>query len=318
MKRARPWVLNPDQGYLLSANHRAAGDWYPMPLAGGSGSAGHGRRSARLLELMEALPETVEPEQVLDDVQNDCVNRVRRDLVALARHVAQVDDRYLTQDTLAFLDATAAWSATGGSMITDVEGVSLAYAINTKFRKDTIGDEMLNEYGGADNGLNLFLDTMQGEIDADPHFIPDLNELAYLNLALGDVWREFEERDIDVATMDEGYVQSASKDITLFASPLSGLGLDLTGVTIIGPTAACQDAGTIWSQHAQSYTQYVDFQSADSARAIMPPGNSENSDGEWFENQQDDWVDGTLLPAPLAPAFPTSNTPAVQLFWDAD
>ena len=130
--------------------------------------------------------------------------------------------------------------------------------------------------------------------------------------------REFEERDIDVATMDEGYVQSASKDITLFASPLSGLGLDLTGVTIIGPTAACQDAGTIWSQHAQSYTQYVDFQSADSARAIMPPGNSENSDGEWFENQQDDWVDGTLLPAPLAPAFPTSNTPAVQLFWDAD
>jgi len=304
-ERYRPWVLNPASGSILSANHRSVGDWYPMPLGLGSGGAGHTLRSARLTELVQALPGTVEPNQVLEDVQYDCVNRGRRDLVALARHVHSLRPGTFSPETVDFLDATAAWSAGGGSMETGVEAALLAYAIPINFRASEAGAVLISQYGGGQNGLNLFLDDLGARMAADPIFFPDAEVLAYLDLILSRAWDDTVTGRLDVAALDATYAEMASREIVQFGSGLTGLGVDVTGVTIQGPAAQCQDGGTIWSQQGQSYTHFVDF--TQTALAVMPPGNSEDAEGEWFDNQHEDWAAGTLLPAMIAPEVPAGS-----------
>ena len=94
------------------------------------------------------------------------------------------------------------------------------------------------------------------------------------------------------------------------------LGTDLLDVTIEGPAVTCPDYGTIWSQQAQSYTQFVSFEEDD--QAMMPPGNSEDADGDWFDNQQLEWLDGTLFPAPLGPKPPTRDGAAFTLTYASE
>ena len=120
----------------------------------------------------------------------------------------------------------------------------------------------------------------------------------------------------DLKALNEAYLERASKDITLFASTLTGLGTDLLDVTIEGPAVTCPDYGTIWSQQAQSYTQFVSFEGND--QAMMPPGNSEDADGDWFDNQQLEWLDGTLFPAPLGPKPPTRDGAAFTLTYASE
>jgi acyl-homoserine lactone acylase PvdQ len=70
----KPWVLDPQAGYLLSANHRAAGDWYPPELGWGFMGTGDTDRSRRLREVLSALPEVATPAELLEHSQYDCVN----------------------------------------------------------------------------------------------------------------------------------------------------------------------------------------------------------------------------------------------------
>jgi hypothetical protein len=233
-------------------------------------------------------------------------------MVRIARHLEVVLDGRLSTDTLSFLNATVAWSAGGGSMETDVEAALLPFSLQLSFREPDTGPELQTEFGGGENGLNLFLDTHIAAIEADPTFVPSTEAILYVDGLLRDTWAEtIPDGNLDLNALADTYEAMATRDITLFASPLTGLGIDVTGVTVTGPSAQCQDAGTIWSQQAQSYTHYVDF--TQTATAVMPPGNSENPLSGWFENQQDDWVTGTLLPAPLAPEIPTSGTPVIVL-----
>ncbi|MCH9687593.1 MAG: penicillin acylase family protein, partial [Deltaproteobacteria bacterium] len=135
----KPWVLDPADGYILSANHRPAGAWYPLPLGTGTGGRGDTLRSRRLRELIEALPPLVEPAAVLDDVQWDCINAGRRDQVAIGMHVVSVAPGQLSAAATAALEALGAWHVAGGSMRTDQPGVFLANHINIKFRFQQTG-----------------------------------------------------------------------------------------------------------------------------------------------------------------------------------
>ena len=118
-----------------------------------------------------------------------------------------------------------------------------------------------------------------------------------------------------VEALDAHYAKNAQKDITLFASTLTGLGTDLLGVTIPGPVATCPDGGTIWSQHGQSYTQFVSFDGQ--SRAMMPPGNSELAESGWFDNQQADWLAGSLNPASVGADVPVDAILDYALTYEA-
>jgi acyl-homoserine lactone acylase PvdQ len=121
-----PRVINPSGGNVLSANHRATGDWYPLALGLGTGGKGDTNRSARIRELLNALPETASPQEILETMQSDCVDVHRRDVPEMqaayggsSLFVKTMNERLAadpnfvsTQDEIAFIDSllSNAWN----------------------------------------------------------------------------------------------------------------------------------------------------------------------------------------------------------------
>jgi len=297
----KPWVLNPSAGYILSANHRPVASWYPLPLGVGTGGAGDTIRSRRLRELLEALPAMVEPQAVLDDVQWDCVNAARRDLVAVTAHVQALQPGRLSPPTLSLLTALTDWLAAGGSMHTDQTGVFLADHIGTKFRIQQTGPVLSAEFGGGANGLDLFLDTLIAAIAADPSYVPSDEAIAYLDLVMTDAWNSTSMQVPDSSQWDEVYANGSASPSFPYL-----VGADLQqsplGPVVQSPTLACADGNTIWSQKGETYSQYVSLADVDGSVTVLAPGNSDDPGSAAFDAQLDAWAEGTLQPAALSVA----------------
>jgi penicillin G amidase len=288
----KPWVLDPAAGYILTANHRPVADWYPLPLGVGQGGGGDTMRSRRLRELLAALPATVEPEAVLDDVQWDCANAGRRDLVALAAHVHALQPGRLSPSTVALLDALADWLAAGGSMHTEQVGVFLADHISLQFRVQQTGPALNAQFGGGETGLDLFLDTMMAAVAADPSFLPSDDAVDYLDATLTQAWDATNAQEPDPGQWDALYADTVASPSYAY---LVGFDLSVSpvdGVRVDAPTLACADGSTIWSQRGETYTQYVDLAAVDGARTVLPPGNSGVPDTDAFTSQLEPWAEG--------------------------
>jgi len=288
----KPWVLDPAAGYVLSANHRPVGDWYPLPLGLGQGGGGDTMRSRRLRELLEALPAAVEPQTALDGVQWDCVNAGRRDLVALAAHVHALDPDRLSASTAALLDALAGWLAAGGSMHTEQPGVFLADHISLQFRVQQTGPALNALYGGGENGLDLFLDDMIGAITEDPTFLPDDDVIAYLDTTLGAAWDAAIAQAADPSQWDQLYADTTASPSLAYLVGFDLSESPLADIRVQAPVLACADGSTIWSQRAQTYAQLVDLADVDGARTVLPPGSSGVPDAPAFTSQLEPWAEG--------------------------
>ncbi|MEM6990356.1 MAG: penicillin acylase family protein [Myxococcota bacterium] len=295
----KPWVLNPEAGALLSANHRPVGDWYMIPLGGGQGSGGDTIRSRRLRELVEALPETVEPRSVVEDVQWDCVNVGRRDLVAIGAHIREVQPARLSPATASLLDHLDEWLAAGGSMVTEQAGVGLANRIGVKFRVQQTGPVLNALYGGGATGLSLFQEDMLAQIAADPAFVPSTEVMDYIDAELSSAWTAAMNTNPNPDQWDSAYASSTASPTMeyLSAFDIQGPGF---GPAVQSPTLHCADGNTIWSQTGESYTQYVDLDAIDASETVLPPGNTEGPDNDAFTSQLDMWAEGSLKSTALS------------------
>ncbi len=297
----KPWVLDPQAGYVLSANHRAAGEWYPAQLGWGFMGTGDTDRSRRLRETLSALPAVASPSEIAEGTQYDCVNAAKRDMVAILRHARDVGES-LSADAANALDHLETWSAAGGQVLTSSPGVFLVSKIPTNFRVAQTGEAMNALYGGGQGGLNLFLKTITAEIAADPSYQPDADAVAYLDSALSQAWRDALAASPDPSGWDHlyGATQAATPRLVWFAGPyLLGSGF-ASPHSYTPPTLECADGATIWSQRGEAYTQVVDLASADQGLAVMPPGNTEGPDDSLWTVNGTDWADGVLYPAPLS------------------
>lgn len=59
------------------------------------------------------------------------------------------------------------------------------------------------------------------------------------------------------------------------------------------------NGGGIGGQIGQSYSQWVNFEDVDSSRAILPVGNSENTNDPHFNDQADIWLNLQMRSSPL-------------------
>jgi penicillin amidase len=292
-----PHVTNPSPGYVYSANHRPMGAWYPLPLGLGSNSRGDTSRSRRLGELLGTLPNPVTPEQILTDVQGDCVNASKRDLVALAAHVESLGGTGLSAEALLALDVLGPWAASGGSLTTGSTEAALAFRLGTQFRANTAGEALHSAYGGSDNGLNLFLKTLNREVVNDPTALPSAEAQAYLDWSLGKAWDELGSTDPG-QWVDDFSATQASPLIEYF-DQLGGIPSLDPSVTYQAGPLPCADGGTVQSNLWQSYTHWVDLAAVDSARSILPPGGNEGL-GANSTDQAALWETAALKPAPLS------------------
>jgi acyl-homoserine lactone acylase PvdQ len=297
----KPWVLNPKAGHVFSANHRAAGDWYPLKLGMGFMATGDTTRSHRQREVLASLPVPATPAEILQLSQFDCVNTSKRDMVAILRHGRGVGID-VSSNAASTLDHLDAWSDAGGSVLTTSPGVFLVSKIPTNFRELQTGAEMHDEYGGGQGGLNFFLKTVTGLIAADPAYVPDEDAVAYLDNALATAWNDAKAISSDPQSWDQIYQQGTAVNPRLkwFADSYTLGGSYPTQHSYTPPTLQCGDGGTVWSQRGQAYTHFVDMAAVDQSLSMIPPGNTEGPDDGLWQAQGADWAAGKLHPAPLS------------------
>jgi len=292
-----PHVINPARGWIASANHRAIGSFYPASLGLSTGSGGHTVRSWRLYERLGAR-ERFQPADVLD-IHFDTVNPARRDIVRAGMHFRDVQKGELSPDASQALKHLEIWLARGAKSDLSEPGGELAGEINTFFR--LMSTPLAGRFGGGESGLTRFLRDLETRLAANPKTGLDREEQDFIDQALAGAWTSARQRyGNDPARWNEqARSQVLQRRLGWFDS-LDGFGSLADAGDLPTPALTCVDGGTLKSQAAQSYTQYVPLHGVDSAMSLLPPGHSEWLDNPARTNTTELWAKGQLHPAPLS------------------
>ena len=290
-----PQVIHPEQGWLVSANHRPIASFYPISLGISTGSLGDTDRSWRLKECVRGK-DRFTPEDVLD-IHYDAVASIKRDLVKLGYHLRDVRRCPLDAETVLALKYLEDWRTAGSKSEMSIKGTEILNLMPMAFRQNFAAATV---YGGGLSGLCNMLQTIDARIAADPNAALTEEEADYVNLMLRAAWRYGKASYGDDPNQWNERAKKALLETRLpYMSTLDGFGsLDVEkDVTL--PALRCTDGGTILSQQAQSYTQYVRLDDADRSMSLLPIGQSEHPDSPYRLSNYELWQQGQLHPAPL-------------------
>ena len=291
-----PQVVNPAQGWLVSANHRPIASFYPVPMGISTGSLGDTDRSWRLKEMIR-MKEIFRPEDVLE-IHYDTVSPIKRDIVRLGYHLRDVIKYPLENETLEALAYLEPWRANGEKSEMSVKGTEILNIMPLAFRRNFDAAAI---YGGGVSGLCNMLQTIDSRIAKDPNAPLIKEEADYINLILRAAWRYGKANHGDDPNMWQQQAQAKLLRTKLpYSSTLDGFGSLDEDQDLTVPSLDCIDGGTIQSQLAQSYTQYVPLSNADRSLALLPIGQSEHADSPYRMSGYQLWSKGKLRPAPLS------------------
>ncbi|MHC4518799.1 MAG: penicillin acylase family protein, partial [Planctomycetota bacterium] len=269
-----PQVVNPKQGWLVTANHRPIAAFYPISMGNSTGSLGDTDRSWRLKERIKAK-DVFTPKEVLD-IHYDTVAPIKRDLVTLGYRLRDNQQYPLEQETLAALDYLEEWRDAGCKMDMSIKGTDILNLMPMAFRQNFAAATI---YGGGISGLCNMLQNIDARIAENPNAMLTAEEADYVNLILRAAWRYGKSNFGDDPTLWHAKARARLLETKLlYMSTLDGFGSLDEEKDITYPALRCIEGGTILSQRAQSYTQYVPMANADEARALLPVGVSEHPD----------------------------------------
>jgi penicillin amidase len=295
--RLVPQVQDPAAGFLLSANHRPIGAFYPLPLGTSTGSMGDTMRSWRLRERLSPK-ERFSPQEVLD-VHYDTVNPARREIVRLGLHLRDHQAGDLSDPSLKALAPLEEWLAAGASSDLNSKGAELATRLSTFFR--FVVTPLARRYGGGESGLARFLKDASDRTRKDPKARFDADECSFIDRVLSDAW------GAGNPTPTGGRGSQAQGTRTSPRSPPLGWFDSLDGYGSLDPARdssppaiTCLDGQTIHCQSAQSYTQWVPLDDVDAAQTICPIGHSDRPDSRYRTTTTALWGQAKLHPAPLS------------------
>ena len=180
----------------------------------------------------------------------------------------------------------------------DIKGTEILNLMPMAFRQNFAAATI---YGGGGSGLCNMLQTIDARIARNPTASLSPEEADYINLILRAAWRYGKARYGDDPNLWHAKGQSQLLETKLpYMSTLDGFGsLDET-LDITYPPLRCIEGGTILSQKAQSYTQYVPLDNTDNAMALLPVGISEDPENPYRLSGYDLWSQAKLRPAPLS------------------
>lgn len=297
-QRLLPHVFNPERGYLHSGNHRPIASFYPAPMGLSTGAGGDTVRSWRLRERLEA-DNSFTPEEVLD-IHYDSVNAAKRVILRAGYHIRETYREALSEDALKALEHLEAWYENGAKADWRVEGNALASNINTMFR--IITTPLAGVYGGGQSGLSFFLKTLDWKLDQAPDAtIDDKDEIDFIDQTLANAWRATAGRSrSESGQWNRAGWRAMQQQRLGYFDTLDGFGSLDREHDLNPPALRNTDGETIFSQMAQSYTQWVPLHDVDSARSLMPIGNSERIDSAYRSANVENWESGEMRSAPLS------------------
>jgi acyl-homoserine lactone acylase PvdQ len=158
-------------------------------------------------------------------------------------------------------------------------------------------------YGGGVSGLCNMLQTLDARLVDDPNAALSEAEADYVNLIVRAAWRYGKATyGADPNRWHERANRALPAARLPYMSTLDGFGSLDEEKDVNLPALRCIDGGTILSQQAQSYTQYVPLHDADKSLSLLPIGSSEHPDSEYRLCNYALWQQGRLHPAPLSRA----------------
>ena len=292
----QPHVFNPRQGWLASANHRPIESWYPM-LQRGTGSSGHTSRSWRLYELLQSQTRLFTSNDVFS-VHYDDIDPTRRTIVEAAVYLADNLEIILTTETISALNFLRPWLTRGAHCSSSDTAYPLVKNISTVFRP-VASRSSLARFGGGESGLVLFCKALKEAISINVAI--DSDAMFYVDNAIMQSWNTCtklygENSD----SWSEQFRNSISKRRLEYMVGLDSFPSLNPELGINYPILSDLTTSTIFSQEGQSYTQFVSLDDVDSAKSLMPVGNSEVPQSPFYQANLDEWAKGELHPAPLS------------------
>ncbi len=232
------------------------------------------------------------------DIHYDTIAPIKRDLIKLGYHLRDVQKYPLDDDTLLALEYLEDWRAAGCKSEMSIQGTEIVNLMPMAFRQNFAAAVT---YGGGLSGLCSMLQTIDQRIAADPNATLTDEEADYVNLIVRAAWRYGKARfGDDSSRWNERGRQALLETKLPYMSTLDGFGSLDEDKDITIPALRCTDGGTILSQQAQSYTQFVRLDDADQSMSILPIGQSEQPDSPYRLSNYDLWGQGKLHPAPLS------------------
>jgi penicillin G amidase len=293
-----PQVVNPPQGWIVSANHRPIASFYPVSLGISTGSLGDTDRSWRLKERLAAR-KPFAPQDVLA-IQYDTVSSVKRDLVRLGYHLRDTLKAPLEEETRLALRYLESWRDHGSRLEMSIPGTEILNLMPLAFRQNFAAARI---YGGGLSGLCHMLKTIDARLAEDPRAPLREEEAEYVDLILRAAWRygkaSFGE---DPSRWNERGREQLRETRLGYMETLDGFPSLDPSQDVTLPDLKCVDGGTILSERAQSYTQFVPLHDADEALALLPIGESEHPGSPSRLSGYALWAKGELRPAPLSRA----------------
>ncbi|MBI1388297.1 MAG: hypothetical protein GC154_07605 [bacterium] len=294
-----PHVLDPDRGYAFSGNHRPIASFYPAPMGLGTGSGGDTTRSWRLRQRIEDAG-LLTPEKVRE-IHYDTVNPARKALAEVGVHLLSVSPARLSDDSIFALGELSDWLKAGARSEWDCPGAALAENINTMFR--ILQTTLAAQYGGGETGLTHFLKSMEKKIASDPKADLGGEVAEYIDQVVSNAWRRtVAQYGEDPAQWNQAAAAQVQKRSLEYMDTLDGFGSLDRGRNLPVPALRDLDGGTIFSQMSQSYTQWVPLDEVDSARSLLPVGDTEHTASPYYTATLSMWQSGETHPAPLSRA----------------
>lgn len=306
----KPWVRNPAADFLMTANHRPIGAWYPMAsLYPGLGDT---LRSQRLREVLETT--TSFTPAAFEALHLDRVVSAFRDIVVVGKHLRDVQGYPLSANALAALRALIPWHAAGAKMDASQGGVAVAHFLRTTLRADWAAASVVANYGSGEGGMSLFMRAMHKHVTSSPVVPLTSDEASVIDFMLGEAYTKVPGSVLVSNSAMQAWYTSTILTGSSSAVPSTAIayGKSLDNNTAwtpleidFGPLIAAHGATNL-SQKSDAFTQFVAMSQPDQARSILPLGVSEHPTSPHFVDQQAMWEAGQLKPAPYSLAGVTA------------
>ncbi|MFD2629854.1 penicillin acylase family protein [Oceanobacillus kapialis] len=294
-----PRVVNPEKGYVATANNKITGEDYPYHI---SNVWAQPYRYERISEVLEERTELTAEDMMA--LQMDVQNLRAREFVPLLTDALQENE--LTKAENQALQLLQKWNFE--DEVDSPEALIYHHwmtEIESTLYKD-IPEEMMDMFSAKGQTTDELLRTaLKGEPSIWIEESGGLKELlsTALNKTVTKLQTDYGEDLADLRWGDYHQVQ--------FVHPLSGIHPVLAfffnnekpmevGGSSVTPMAASYEPETGMVDHGASWRFVIDTQDMQTGHHIVGPGQSGHFKSDWYDDQLEDWVNGTYHATNLA------------------